>query len=224
MKRLRKIALNLNRSDWPNDYGYQFLLRSRCLCNYIERRLKKEIVELIDSTKIVITGEKRENSQFYINSSNIACLNVPFNPETYDLLKEHEYNAYMVNFLKEHITNEPNICNQEANKLFDIITDFENEGSINKFIYKKKINKDKKLKIILEQTLTVSEFVLKLDIQKSKESVYSKIILKTDPDELAFHYRYKDIVFEDNFLIVTSRTSEPLIKLNLDEIEHKNNT
>ena len=71
----------------------------------------------------------------------------------------------------------------------------------------------------LECHLSITAFELYLVIERKKEQIYRDKILVTDPDEIAFDYRFKDIVFEDDILTVTSKTSEPLLTMNLNEIE-----
>jgi hypothetical protein len=43
-------------------------------------------------------------------------------------------------------------------------------------------------------------------------------ILRCDPDEIAFHYRFKDVVVEGQHLVITSRASEPLVRIPLRTI------
>lgn len=61
--------------------------------------------------------------------------------------------------------------------------------------------------------LTMTQFTLELIVEEREEVVYREQILETQPDELIFSHRFKDVVAEGDQLIVTSRTSELLVSV-----------
>jgi hypothetical protein len=53
------------------------------------------------------------------------------------------------------------------------------------------------------------------------KEVFNDIVLRTDPDEVAFHYRFKDIIIEKDTIIVTSKNSTNLLEYSLETKELK---
>jgi len=78
---------------------------------------------------------------------------------------------------------------------------------VNEWLYKKRSFKQHSLVVYLYCKLTQSGFTLVLKIIKNDVVVFEEIILETDPDEVAFHYRFKDIIIEDGQLVITSKIS-----------------
>jgi len=58
--------------------------------------------------------------------------------------------------------------------------------------------------------LTMEEFELSLLIMRDQELVVDKVILRTDPDEIAFEQRFKDIEIHEDQLTVTAKRGDPL--------------
>lgn len=219
MKKLRKIALDLDRECWGNDYRYKFYLRSRCLCNFIERKIKKDKIELVDSTKLVITGCETSESYYRVNSSKIACFTVLFDKASYDKLHEDvQIHNFIVNFAKSSIRFLPESRKDGIDAILALINEFEECGFVNQWTHQTKKLRKYKIKATLECSLTLESFQLKLRIICDEKEVFSKVILQTDPDELAFHYKFKDIKIENNILVVTSRVGNNLFEIPLEEL------
>ncbi|GEM_PF-4188473 len=218
MKRLRKLALDLDRGAWPNDYGYGFYLKSRPLCNYVERHLKKTPVELVDSTKLCITGSQVRCPSYRINSSNIACLEVPFDKVSYDnLMGSTQTHNFIVQFLRTHLADLPHVQSESMSSLLTIIDNFQSGGYLNTWTHKKRKFPKYGISGSLNCSLTLESFQLFLVVD-AKTELYSRCILTTDPDELAYHYRFKDLVVRNDVLTVTSRTDEELFSLPLSNV------
>ena len=220
MKRLRKIALNLDRMDWPNDYGYDFYSKSRCLCSYLERRLKKESIEIVDSTKLVIHGRKESSIDFSVNSSNIACLNVPFAKEHYDELEtEKDIHVFISTFMKQNLLNIPSSPSGDLDNLVKLVGEFESADFQNIWTHQKKSIKKLKKVFYLDCVLTLSELRLYLNVDENNQRIFSQELLKTDPDEFAYYYSFKDLKIENNILTVTSRRGSPLFISKIDKLK-----
>jgi len=222
MKRLCKIALNLDRRDWPNDYGYAFYLRSRSLCNYIERSLRKIDARAVDATKLCITGRSEGAAKFCINSSNIACLDVAFSPSMYDGLRTDDgFSEFMVQFLRSGLDLLPPDSAGDLDPILQLVDQFVEGGYLNRWQHKKRLFRDRGLKVALQCTMTTTAFELHLEVTNMDGAVFHRKILETDPDEIAFHYRFEDIHLEASDLVVSSKTVEPLCRIPLAEFASK---
>lgn len=219
MKRLRKLAVNIDRMQWPNDYGYQFYLRSRALCNFIERRLKSEAVSFTESTKLVVTGRNISNPEFRINSSSVACLDVPFNSTDYDKLKSDEdHNAFMCSFLRTNLALLPCSPCSDLERLRSLVDEFAQGGYDNSWVHKRRKLQELKVTAELRCRLTPSVFSLFLEVEGDGQTLYEDTLLELDPDEFAFDHRFKDIVVDSGDLVVTSKLEEPLARIPLTSI------
>jgi len=225
MKDLRKFALNLDRRDWPNDHGYLFYLRSRPLCNFIERHLKTTEVRIVDSTKLAIRGRKASEVEYFVNSSNVACLGVPFENRRYARLRaDGSIHAFIVEFAREKLRSLPDAPSNEVRELDDIISQFEGLGYVNEWRHCRKTSREHGLEASLDCCMTLSCFKLMLVVHHNGELTHSKTILRTDPDETAFHYRFKDLRFSARYLTVTSRQTEPLLRIPIGNLKTKTST
>jgi hypothetical protein len=56
----------------------------------------------------------------------------------------------------------------------------------------------------------MEEFELSLQIMLAQELIVDKVILRTDPDEIAFEQRFKDIEIHEDQLTVTAKRGDPL--------------
>ncbi len=68
-----------------------------------------------------------------------------------------------------------------------------------------------KLNASLLCELTASEFRLRLQVWHLKTLIVDEVILVTDPDEIAFQYRFDDIRIVDGSLTVTNRYGVPAV-------------
>ena len=84
---LRKIALNLSRSDWANEKGYAFYCQSRAFCNFVERSIVGRKL-LCAASKIVIEGVLEAEPTWAINSCDILRVTMPFDYRRFEVLKE----------------------------------------------------------------------------------------------------------------------------------------
>lgn len=221
MKRLRKIALNLDRSNWPNEYGYAFYMRSRCLCNYIERSLSRLDVRAVNASKLCITGRPRENVSYVVNSSNIACLDVPFSLHEYDSLRtDGDVNAFMVHFMQSGLALLPLGVAGDVDPILSLIKQFAEGGYLNEWQHKSRAFRDKGIRVALQCSLTPTKFELHMEVTNRAGNVSRQRLLKTDPEEIAFHHRFADILLEDDHLVVTSKMDKPLCRIPLAELIH----
>ncbi len=81
---------------------------------------------------------------------------------------------------------------------------------INEWVHVRKRDRSKKIISELICSLTISEFNLRLRVLQNDQEIFNQKILTTDPDEIAFGYRFKSIEIKEKELIVTSKTSDDL--------------
>jgi hypothetical protein len=98
------------------------------------------------------------------------------------------------------------------------IEKFKSEGMRNEWLFKSRTFREHSLKASLLCTLTMEEFSLRLQVERRKELVFNDVVIRTDPDEIAFEPQFKDIKIADNHLVVTKRYGDPLLAQSLEGI------
>jgi hypothetical protein len=220
MKRLRKFAIGLDQLTWGPEVGYPFYLASRPLCNFIERGLRTKAVYLVASSKLVIVGSSSELSNLATNGVPIAVLSVPFDLRAYaQLVTIDEKNSFMVEFSTGSLRASPDLPQDQVSAMVEMIQGFRDSGYINEWRAAVRSLPERGLKADLHCAVTGSEFTLTLRVFKTKELVFTKVLLHTDSDELSYHHRFKDIEVSGEALFVTARNgAEPLAQIPFKEI------
>jgi len=216
---LRKIEFHCIDDNVP--YAYEVKKRAKHITNYINRNCLAEIKfksDIFDTIVIYLTENKTDT---YIQNKGL-CIIVPYN--------KSEYNTFCTdiqyrNFYNECIRKAFSIVQDKyelpVNEIFHSLTEFKKTDYKNEWIHKEKSDRKRFVKVILYCSLTIENFKLRLCVNIKGKEVFNDIVLTTDPDEVAFHYRFKDIVFVDNNIVITSRTTKNLLEFSLDSLKIK---
>ena len=219
--RLRKFALNLSRSDWPNEKGYAFYLQSRTLCNFVERAIASRKLPCAAS-KIVIEGVRGNTSKWYVNSCNVASVTLAVDDAGFEALRDgpgkHEHFIAMARAGLDVMTTLPAETRVGLEATFDA---FRGGGYTNTWQHKKRTFREERIVVELDCSMTLEAFELVLSVTGKNGNTFRESLLRCDPDELAFHYQFKDAAIEDGYLVITSRTEKPLARVPLSKIRRR---
>ena len=214
---LKSIYFNLNRDDYPNNYGYSLMLLSRHFCNYLEREvLKKTKTKTENFGRWVINLKRHPTKEIWVNSEKVLVQELAFDKEKFESTKLNNVSEYFIETFIEALERVPIEFKLPKVELIDGINRFKNSNFKNSWIHKKKLSKDRVFQTILNCELTPKNFALDIEILKNKKSIFSKQLLKLDPDPVAYNYRFKDIIYNENKVIISSKISENLFEFNLD--------
>jgi len=211
---LKSIYIDLNRDEFNTEEVYNFLKKSRHVLNFVERECFSKIKFKSENKKsfkrLVIRLSKNQDleGKLVVNSENILIYNIAFDENDYiNSINDGNISKYFINILKKNLK----IINQKIklplNELIDCLKQFEKRDFLNEWIVKKKANRKLKLNFILLGRLTPDNFFLKLEVYKKTDKIYSRPLLKLDPDENAYYYRFEDIIFKEDKFILTSKIS-----------------
>lgn len=220
LKRLRKFALALDRLHWKTEVAYPFYLASRPLCSFIDRGLKKNAIYLTSSSKFGILGSVCETSSFTINSSQVAVLTIPFDLNVYQhLTTTDSKHCFFVNLSKKTLRSSSEFPQDQVELLVALIDSFAESGYVSEWQAATRSIRTLGMKAELHCSMTSTEFTLTLRVFKEALLVFKKTILQTDPDEIAYHYKFKELQVSGDELIVTARTGgKPLTTVHFNEI------
>ncbi len=91
-------------------------------------------------------------------------------------------------------------------------------GMKNEWLYSSRTFREHALKVCLFCALDPAEFRLTLQIWRAKQLVFDEVIMQTDPDEIAFEHRFRNVFIENGELKITSRLDTKLWSRKLSKI------
>ena len=100
----------------------------------------------------------------------------------------------------------------------EVLRKFEGSNYTNKWVHKKRNFRKQGLKAALDCSMTTSGFELFLEVESSTGAFVRRCLLRTDPDELAFGYQFKDLLLEGDELVVSSKFGTQLFRSSLTEL------
>lgn len=218
--KLRYISLGLEYNYYSkadNLLRYDFLLRTRFISNYFSREVRKYKIEVDDFNMLSIALlPDINNSYSSLTAINVLEVYLPFKRERYDLVRgTNDYNYYLELYERGFV---------EASKsskiplsiLMEILQAFKLGGCLNEWTHKKKQFKSENLNVELKCEFDTNCFQLRLIISSldTKEIVFNGIIARTEPDEVLFEKMFKDILIEDDKIIVTDNSDRPRFIIN----------
>lgn len=214
----KSIYLNLDRTDFPNDLGYGLLMKSRSLCHFLERKTKTLKFVCDGFNRLSIKGTK-EPKDPNVNSTNVLCISVSFDVAEYrDLQDVESLNEFLISMLNKGMTIGNSFSPLPLGAIKEGIQEFRDAGFREAWTTPRRRDRKSGITAYLDCRLDSISFELFLVAEVKKVQIYRRSILKTDPDEVAFDYRFKDIVFEDGTLIVTSKTAKPLFAIEIKDM------
>jgi hypothetical protein len=219
MKRLRKFALTLDRDAWSIDDAYAFYLQSRAMCNFVDRALAHTPVALVDSSKLVIRGALRKDVGVAMSAENVAVLQVPFPTRKYSKAQgdEQATAAFICSYAMQSLELLKGASRGPIRKIISWIEEFRDAGFVNRWCHQQKTNNAKGITARLDCQMDSRSFELYLHVIVGGREVVRRRILRTDPDELAFHYRLPEMKLTVSRLVVTGWQGKSMYVKNLKD-------
>jgi hypothetical protein len=223
MKVIRDIVLGLNYDEFKlylnsSHYESNFQFQSRFIGNYLRRQLRSSNFEPQGYKRLLINACQLEcppNKMSIFYSSDL-CVYVPFEKNEYDNLQKGELPDFYIDLYLKGVQKAQNTHVFPEKFINEKLEQFKTDGYKNVWEFKSKTFKEIGIKASLFCKMTMEAFSLSLILSKKKEVVFNKEILNTLPDEICYHYQFKDIVFENNNIIVTGwYDAPPLYELDL---------
>jgi len=221
--KLGNFYIKLEGSRFSVDQKYSFLLRSRFICNFLERAvLRKLDVEVGDFSQVCIVFRESDFREPFVNAARILCIDVPFDARRHnDLSGKSEFGEFYcagiaaaVERLKQgHRDGFP------SKQIIMGLEKLRELGFDNSWIHQTKLLKSFGARADLRCELSVDCFKLILIVKRGEGIVFERLIFETEPDENAFEYRIGNIKCVNGVLSVSDRKlNKPFVELCLSEI------
>jgi len=216
---LKSFYLNLERRHFPVDYGYGLLKGSRFICNFIERTALKPLKFPADGfNRICIHLDPAPPTEFFVNTSGVAAVGLPFEQERYDRLAFEERPHFYIEMIQTGVRVMEKHCPVPRREIEEALEAFLEGGCLNEWVHVRRNLGSPGLTASLRCKLTQAKFTLNLLVEKAGSAVFDAVVLETDPDENAFAYRFKDVVLQGDKLVVTTKTTSHLIEIPLSSL------
>jgi hypothetical protein len=220
--KLRYIALYI---DYGSGYDHlfrdNFNLNSRFISNYLSVQVGKLKFNTDGSfNMIAIEPRKDIRNVCRIVGEKALKVEVLFDKIAYEKMIETERYEYYLKLLEEGYK----VCDQHKKipfeQLLKIHQNFRDNGYKNEWLHKKKKFKEHGIEVALNCFFTTIDFQLRMKVYdlKSKTELVSDTVIRTLPNEVCFAHFFKDIIIENNELIITEFQDRPKIKFFLTDI------
>lgn len=220
--KLRYIALFMDTdSGYKDPFRDNFNLNSRFISNYLSiqvRKLKFEtdgtfhmlgVSPSLDIKNVCrIVGEKSLQAR------------ISFNKEVYVQMSEIEKHEYYLQLLEEGYK----VCIKHKKipleQLLKLHQDFRNNGYKNEWLHKKKKFKEQGIEVSMNCFFTSIDFQLIMSVFdiKNKIELVSGTVIRTLPNEVCFDSLFKDVIIENDELLITEYQDRPKFKFHLSDI------
>lgn len=203
---LRDIGLYLDPEEpaYSDRLSYRFSFETRCLCNFIQRRVRKARIKTEGFSKLNVRGCQHPQDDCPLVPESAVRIEIYFDRHRYDKAAGDDLQEFFIAMLEEGWAKCAKFHKLPLKLLRDPIQDFRAGGYKNEWVHKSKRLGKHGLRGTLHCELTMKEFVLTLTVSKRDKIVFEKPIFREMPDELCFHYHFKDLKVRDDTLIVTT--------------------
>ncbi|WP_452227753.1 MULTISPECIES: hypothetical protein [unclassified Lacinutrix] len=209
------------------DYCYNLKLKTKHICNYIERTcLKKLKFEVKDYNGIVITflhgypEEKMSNiDESYITLSKCVGIFIRFDKAKYDSLKtDNEFREFIYEYMVDTFKKIEAKYEIPSSEMLASYKELKEKNFVNEWLGKKKTDTTRKLLAELHCAVTIDKFILTLKLYQDKVEIYNNVILETVPDEYRYAHRVKKLVIEQDAIKVLGTRDKITFSLPLKDI------
>lgn len=203
--KLRTIAISVY--GHPREISVPISFETRALCNYVQRFARTLKIETQGFNQIVVHDDPFRPDLTAPRVVPEKTLEVPFKFDVvrYKGAVEAEKQRYFCEVLREGLRCVISSQDLRLEPLWDRIDEFERGGYQNRWIHQSKNLRGSGLVAELHCELSAEAFNLTLAICKKTGTVTTINVLTTKPDEICFHYKFKDIELREDHLVITNR-------------------
>lgn len=213
------IAIGLDRNSYDTEYCYEFDLHTKFISNYLSKRIRKFRFETDGTFNMVFVnvtpGKPKECA---IVPIDVLEAEVAFDQERYERIKRTTDGEYYLEMFEEGFRKAAKCKEIPLQTLLDLIDEFQTNGCKNEWLHKRKRFKEADIEVALNCYFTTWDFTLIVTINRisTKEELCSGLLLRTDPDEICFDKEFKDILIDEENIIITDFLDYPRFVIDIN--------
>ena len=154
-----------------------------------------------------------------IISDSFLRVSLPFDKAQYYSLSKDELNDFFIQMYLDGIVKASQTDTIPVEFLLTKLKEFKDNNYLNEWEFKSKTFKEIGIRATLICRMTIDFFSLTLALERKKEVVFSKEILNTLPDEIIYHWQFKEIVLDGNEIKVLDEFGKAIYSLSLISID-----
>lgn len=217
---LRKIFLYLNPEEhWSDlilDFGLPldtaFGFKTRYICNYLERHIKKLGFRTMGFNKICIQGSRLETATWAVQGTHAVVPRVSFDISVYEALDDDSRHELYIAMILEGLSSLANHHVIPISEILDGIAEFRAGGYKNEWVHQTKYYRTDRVRATLHCSLTPNDFSMTLDINKNGHTVLTEVILESLPDEIIFAHRLGSLEWSEDTIVVRQKHGDILYR------------
>jgi hypothetical protein len=206
--RLTDVRLFLSNDEFPRELRSEFLFRSCYVSHYVTRRVRE--LRLPRDYKGLLVRGCLLGGEPRISVEGNLIVPVEFSSARYMSLRPGEEHKFFVEMLADGLARTAEGYRVPVVEMKAILDDFREGGYRNEWTHQKKNLRAIGVQSSLLCSLDPEHFWLVLRLEKKGVVVFEQQILETKPDEVIFAHRFKDVVLDNDAIIVVDKFGKPL--------------
>lgn len=215
--KLTGIFLYPDLVEFKSNAALSFRNQTRCLCHYVQHFLAARHVLTDGFNRMCVVGRTVPSASSVSNASKVLVVEIPFDIGEYEKTPEDDLPEYFIRLLEAGFVKGSKDAHLPLDLFHEAIASFRHAAYRNTWVHSRRLFRSAGIACQLLCELDLSFFHLKLEVQRGGEQIFSREILRTLPDEVAYAHRFKDIVLEGQTLLVRDKFGTSLFALDLQE-------
>jgi len=211
------IAIDLDDKAFNLEYCSEFGYRTGFISNYLSKQIRKASFKTDETFRMISVRLGTEIRKPEIVLGDVLEVGLVFDQGRYEQIKGTEDCSYYLEIFEEGFRRAAEFKKIPLETLLNLIDEFSSSGCKNEWLHKKKRFKEADIEVALNCCFTTLDFRLVATIIRisTKEELCSGVVLITEPDEIHFDYKFKDILIDEESIIITDSVDEPRILIDL---------
>lgn len=218
---LRDLYVDLDRDRYATDDAYPFKLRSRAVCNFIGRCVWKRQIRVPGFNRVVINVAIGGPTSGSVLSTGVASIHIPIDQVPTRLSGPALHEFYVDCILRSRVFLEA--YSGVVPTIEEAIGLFRAGGYRNVWTAASRTDRVRHLKAELFCDLDPQRFSLRLVVSRAGSRLADREVFVSDPDEVCFHSKFRDIAFETDSIVVVPRIGSAVIRIPYSAIEESAN-
>lgn len=200
-------------------YESEFCFRSRYVCNYIVRRVRKMKFRTEGFGTLVIEGRTDLSKPVHQLSGPFRRVCTHFDKTVYESLHDNDLAEFFITMFLDGVDRAASETPIPVAEIHAWMDEFRRGNYRNEWTHASKTYRSKKLEIFMNCSMDMERFSLSLRVQHGGVVVYDRPIKETLPDELIFWDLLGDVRLKDDAIIVQGRRHDVLFELPLASLK-----
>lgn len=209
---LNSVRLYLHTDEFDRGIGNDFLFRSCYVSNFVTRHVRLRKAEA-ERRHVFVQGRRSDESATLVSVDGHLIVPTAFDGARFESLAPGEQHEFFLEMLLARFVKCSRDHQVPLDVLVEIIEVFRNGGYRNEWTHQRKVLRSLGLRAELRCQLDSDRFGLTLRLEGNGSLVFERQILETQPDELLFAHRFKDVVVEGDAIVVRDKYGDTVFSV-----------